>query len=130
MPHIVIYNPELRIIESKLIGDMTLGEVDEFITKIAEITNVKDCHLIFIDFREVSQKLSILEIYQLPDRIKNIFNSFGANVSLCKRANVVASDLDDYIFHENVMVNRGQIEKVFTDIDQAKRWLIENRAVQ
>jgi predicted nucleotidyltransferase len=43
---------------------------------------------------------------------------------LYKRANIVAKDLDDYIFHENVMVNRGQNEKVFTDIDQAKEWLM------
>jgi hypothetical protein len=41
-----------------------------------------------------------------------------------KRANVVAKDLDDYVFHENVMVNRGQNEKAFTDIDKAKKWLI------
>jgi len=34
--------------------------------------------------------------------------------------------LDDYIFHENVMVNRGQNEKVLTDIDKAKKWLIES----
>lgn len=126
MPHKVIYNPELRIIESKLIGDMTLGEVDELLVKIAKIAKEKDCLLILNDFREVSQKLSILQIYRLPDQIRNIFATFGINVSLCKRANVVANDLDDYIFHENVMVNRGQIEKTFTDFDQAKRWLIEN----
>jgi len=72
----------------------------------------------------VSRKLSILQIYELPDRTKNIFTSFGINVLLYKRANVVAKDLDDYIFHENVMVNRGQNEKVFTDIDKAKKWLI------
>jgi hypothetical protein len=40
-------------------------------------------------------------------------------------ANVAAKDIDDYIFHENVMVNRGQNERAFTDIDQAKNGLIE-----
>jgi hypothetical protein len=39
---------------------------------------------------------------------------------------VVAKDWDDYIFHENVMVNRGQNEKVFTDIETAKKWLVGN----
>lgn len=124
MPHTIVYNPELRIVESRLIGDMTLGEVDELIAKTAKIAKEKECYLIFTDFREVSQKLSILQIYQLPDRIKNIFTSFGVNISHFKRANVVANDLKEYIFHENVMVNRGQIEKVFTDIDEAKKWLI------
>ncbi len=130
MPHTVIYNSELHIVESKLQGDMTLGEVKEIVTKIARIAKEKDCRLIFTDFCEVRRKLSILQIYELPDRTKNIFASFGINVSLYKRANVVAKDLDDYVFHENVMVNRGQNEKVFTDMENAKKWLIGNRAAQ
>ena len=126
MTHTVMYNSELHIVESKLQGDMTLVEVDEIVTKTAKLAKEKDCRLIFIDFREVSRKLSILQIYELPDRIKTIFTSLGSNVSLYRRANVVAKDLDDYVFHENVMVNRGQNEKVFTDLDKAKKWLIGN----
>lgn len=125
MTHRVMYNSELHIVESKLQGDMTLVEVDEIVTKTAKLAKEKDCRLIFIDFREVSRKLSILQIYELPDRIKTIFTSLGTDVSLYRRANIVAKDLDDYIFHENVMVNRGQNEKVFTDIDEAKKWLMD-----
>ncbi|RIK29041.1 MAG: hypothetical protein DCC56_14370 [Anaerolineae bacterium] len=124
MSHTVIYNSELHIVESKLQGDMTLGEVEEIITKIAEIAKEKDCRFIFTDFRKVSRKLSVLQIYELPDRIKNIFTSFGLTVWFYKRANVAAKDFDDYVFHENVMVNRGHNEKVFTNIDQAVKWLI------
>ena len=126
MPHTVIYNSELHIVESKLQGDMTLGEVEEIIAKTANIAKEEDCRLIFTDFRQVSRHLSILEIYELPDRIRNIFTSFGMHVSVYKRANVVAKDWDEYIFHENVMVNRGQNEKAFADIDKAKKWLIGN----
>lgn len=125
MPHTVIYNSELHIVESKLLGNLTVGEVDEIVTKIAQIAKEKNCQLIFIDFRKVSQKLSILQIYELPDRIRDIFTSFEINVSFYKRANIVANDLDDYIFHENVMVNRGHNEKVFTEIDKAMKWLME-----
>lgn len=128
MSHTVIYNSELHIVESKLQGDMTVSEVEEIVTKIAKIAKEKDCRLIFIDFRKVSQKLSMVEMYRLPDRTKNIFAAFGMNVSLYKRANVVEKDLGDYVFHENVMVNRGQNEKVFTDIDRAKEWLMETSA--
>ena len=125
MTHTVIYNSELHIVESKLQGDMTLGEVDEIITKTAKIAKEKDCRLILNDFREVSRKLPLWQIYELPDRIRTIFTSFGTNVWLYKRANVVANDWDEYIFHENVMVNRGQKEKAFTDIDEAKKWLMD-----
>ena len=130
MPHTVFYNSELHLVESKLQGDMTLSEAEEIVTKIAKIAKEKDCRSIFIDFRNVSQKLSMVEMYRLSDRTKNIFTSFGMKLSLYKRANVVAKDLDDYVFHENVMVNRGHNEKVFTDIDQAKKWLMELGAAQ
>ena len=124
MTHTIIYNSELHIVESKLQGDMTLDEVDEIVTKTAKIAKEKDCIFILNDFREVSRKLPLWQIYELPDRIRRIFTSFGINVWRYKRANVVAKDWDEYIFHENVMVNRGQKEKVFTDIDQAKKWLL------
>jgi len=104
---------------------MTLGEVEEIITKTAKVAKEKDCRFILNDFREVSRKLPLWQIYELPDRIRTIFTSFGTNVWLYKRANVVANDWDEYIFHENVMVNRGQKEKAFTDIDEAKKWLAD-----
>ena len=125
MTHTVIYNPELHIVESKLQGNMTLGEVDEIITKTAKIAKENNCRFILNDFREVSRKLPLWQIYELPDRLRTIFTSFGTNVWLYKRANVVANDWDEYIFHENVMVNRGQKEKAFTDIDEAKKWLMD-----
>jgi hypothetical protein len=50
MSHTVVYNSELHIVESKLQGDMTLGEVEEIVTKIAKIAKEQDCRLIFIDF--------------------------------------------------------------------------------
>jgi hypothetical protein len=34
---------------------------------------------------------------------------------------VVSKDWDDHSFHENVMVNRGQKKKVFTDLDKQRR---------
>ena len=67
MPHTIIYNSELHIVESKLQGDMTSVEVDQIITKTAKIAKENDCRLIFTDLTEVSRKLSILEIYELPD---------------------------------------------------------------
>ena len=103
---------------------MTLSEVEVIITKIAKTAKENDCRLILTDFREVSRKLSFFQIYELPNRTKDIFAAFGINIFLYKRANVAVKDLDEYIFHENVMVNRGQNEKMFTNLDQAKKWLI------
>jgi hypothetical protein len=62
MPHTLIYHSELHIVESRLQGDMTLGEAEEIITKTAKLAKEKDCHFIPPDFREVSQKSLILQI--------------------------------------------------------------------
>jgi hypothetical protein len=53
MTHTVIYNSELHIVESKLQGDMTLGEVDEIVTKTAKIAKEKDCRLILTNFGDL-----------------------------------------------------------------------------
>jgi hypothetical protein len=76
---------------------------------------------IFTDIHEVPRHLSILQIHELPDRTKNRRTSLGIHVSLPKRADVVSKDWDDHSFHENVMVNRGQKKKVFTDLDKQRR---------
>ena len=76
------------------------------------------------DYREVTLKLSTMEIYGLPEITTNAFASLGLDILRCRRALVAASDLNDYSFHENVMVNRGQNVKVFSDIDKAKKWLL------
>ncbi len=42
-----------------------------------------------------------------------------------KRALVVAANqLDQYKFFETVSVNHTQLVKVFTDMDEAKAWLL------
>ena len=124
MTHTCFYNSELHVVETKVQGDLTLDEIREIVTEIALIAKEKDCFLLFSDYREVTLKLSIMEIYGLPKITTNAFASLGLDILRCSRALVAASDLNDYSFHENVMVNRGQNVKVFFDIDKAKKWLL------
>jgi hypothetical protein len=123
MSHRVIYTSELHVVESKVQGNLTLAEVKEIITEIAIIAKEKACNLILSDFREATLRLSITQIYELSNITTNIFGSFGLNILRCKRALVAAEGLNDYSFHENVMVNRGHKIKVFTNMDTAKNWL-------
>ena len=123
MSHIILYTSELHVVESKVQGELTLDEVKEIITEIAIITKEKACMLILSDYREVTLRLSMLQLYDLPKITENIFASSGLNIFGCKRALVAAEGLKDYSFYENVMVNRGQKVRVFTNIDKAKEWL-------
>jgi hypothetical protein len=123
MSHTVIYNAETHVIESKFQGLLTFDEVKLFISEGALMSKEKDCRFFLSDYREVKLKLSTLEIYNVPQLLKDVFSSFGLNVYLLKRAVVAARDLNDYRFYENVAFNSGQYAKVFTDIDEAKKWL-------
>ena len=123
MSHIISYTSELHVVESKVQGELTLDEVKEIIAEIAIIAEEKACNLILSDFREATLRLSMIQIYELPKITANIFASLGLNILGCKRALVAAEGLNDYSFYENVMVNRGQKVRVFTNIDKAKKWL-------
>ena len=124
MPHTIIYNSEMHIIESKFQKDLTFSEVKEFISEGARIAKENDCALFLTDYREVNLKLSTLEIYEVPKLMQDTFASTGFNARRLKRAIVVAKNLKDFLFHETVTVNRGQNAKVFYDIDEAKKWLL------
>ena len=55
------------------------------------------------------------------------FASLNLRVNRLIRAVVAAEDLKDYLFYETAAINRGQHLKVFTDIDEAKKWLSESQ---
>lgn len=90
MPHTIIYNSEIHIIESKFQKDLTFSEVKEFISEGARIAKENDCALFLTDYREVNLKLSTLEIYEVPKLMQDTFASTGFNARQLKRAIVVA----------------------------------------
>ena len=125
MSHTVIYNSAEHLIEIKVQGDFFLSEAKEMTTNVAQIAKAQNCLLVLNDMREATVKLDMLEIYQLPKIISDIYASFEISVHKVKRAQVVANDLKDYSFYENVSVNRSQQVRYFLDINEAKKWLFE-----
>ena len=125
MSHTIIYNADMHIIESKFHGTLTFAEVKEFISEGARIAKENNCSLFITDYREVRLKLSTLEIFDVPQLMRDAFRSLGLNVNELKRALVVAADLRDYHFFETVTANQGQNAKLFREVDEAKQWLSE-----
>ena len=125
MSHTIIYNPELHVIEMKVHGFLTLHEIKELISESTEIASVKNCFLWLNDFREAELNLDTLEIYEIPKIISDIQSSSGLDKFKFKRALVVAKDLKDFSFFETVSFNQAQNVKLFQDIDEAKKWLLE-----
>lgn len=125
MPHTVTYNEQLHIIETRTHGEVTFSESKEIISEIIQTAVVKNCFLCLGDYREETMKLSTLELHDIPKIISNSSITHGISAHKFKRAIVVARDLKDFHFFETVTLNNGQTAKLFQDIDEAKKWLLE-----
>ena len=125
MSHTIIYNSESHVIEIKVQGKLTVDEIREITSEIAQIAVAKNCFLCLSDLREARLNLSTLELYELPQIISDMLASAGVNVHGFKRALVVAKDLENFRFFETVTSNRSQNARLFQDIDEAKKWLSE-----
>ena len=71
-----------------------------------------------------------MEIFEVPQLLQDTFASFGLNVRRLRRAVVAAADLEDYLFYETVAFNRGQYAKVFTDIEEARKWISKKQGIR
>ena len=125
MPHTITYNSDLRIIEVKLQGSITLNGLKDFFSECAQVAKAQDCFLWLGDLREATLKLSTLELYELPQILSDIFGSVGISAFDLRRALVVVTNVEDFSFLETVAHNRSHRLKCFTDIDLAKKWLLE-----
>ena len=124
MAHIIKYNPTDKIIEAQFQGDVTLHLIKEYISDIAKTVKEQNCFVVLNDMHEVTVKLSILEIYNLPKIISKIVGSQGLELHKIKRAFVAPKGLKDMRFFETVTVNRGQNTRYFFDINKARDWLL------
>ncbi len=125
MPHSIAYNSDASVIEIKVQGDFFLSEAKEMVSEAMEVAKEQNCFLLLCDLRAATVKLSTFEIYQLPNVVSEKSASLGLHPHKLKRAFVATNDLKDYDFFETVTVNRGQSAKVFRDVDEAKKWLLE-----
>ena len=125
MPHTVTYNPETHIVETKAHGNLTLEEAKELIFDIGQACAENNCFLCLSDYRDVTLKLSTLDIYSIPQILSDKLASMGLPANKVKRAVVIAKDIRDFEFFETVTINRGQNIKLFQDIDEAKKWLLK-----
>jgi hypothetical protein len=125
MPHTIVYDSELHIIKTTFLGIIDIKSAKEITTEFALMGKEKNCYLFLNDFREATLKLSTLDIYEAPKTISGIFSLAGFTAYQTKRALVVSQKSADFQFFETVIHNQGQRSKVFEDIDEAKKWLLE-----
>lgn len=125
MAHTVTYNFELGIIETSAEGKLTLSEAKEIISEITECAIANNCFLCLSDYRESIMEMSTFQIYDIPMILSNIVTSAGLRPSQFKRAIIVEKGFRDFNFYETVSLNSGQKIRLFREIDEGKKWLLE-----
>ena len=121
----VTYNAELKIIETTVDGDIDLSVLKEIFTAQAQTSKDSNCNLMINDYRNARIKITVIEIYELPKIIAKIAASFGRSASRTIRALVIPTFKEDYRFYETVTANNSQTEKLFFDIEEAKKWILQ-----
>jgi hypothetical protein len=124
MPYTLIYNPDLRIIESRIHGDFTLEEIREAVPKFAELIKNNNCRLVLTDHRDANMKLSTMEIYNMPGVLVEDFAASGVKVHKLKRALITTKSEKDSVFYETVTINQGQTARIFDNVDEGRNWLL------
>jgi len=117
------YNEDENIIETRLSEDITNKDVLDFIEKMIELTTKHECFSWIVDYTNARYKLSTMQIFDLPTEVFKRMDLLGNKKYHIKRAIIRVNDNEDFAFLENVANNRGQNLLVFSNRDDAKKWL-------
>lgn len=117
----VSYNPEWNCIVNVITGDVDKAATIELVDKVAELSEQYDCKRVINDIREAENKLSVTELFYLPER--TIKGSFDRS---WKRVLVVTEFYDEVLFYEDTANNQGIRLKVVTSMEDALAWLNED----
>ena len=121
------FNEEKNVIIGKITGVMNKQQLRQYTLEMDQLIHQKETKLILSDYREARFPLSMIDVFNLPDRHNLLLKALGSNVHSYKRALVFdKKDIEMASFFENVAVNRGQHVKVFLDEADALEWLVSN----
>lgn len=111
---------DILFLQSK--GQMDVPAANAMIKDLADAARRHHCNFHLIDHRDTIMTLSLPEYFERPA----INEELGIS-RLFKTAMVFSQLNEDTVFMENVFRNRGYNMRHFADVDEAKRWLKENR---
>ena len=119
MSYEINYNTEQNYIAITIEGEFKLSTIKELATDVASFIDHYNCNYILNDLRLASLTDETLDIYNMPKQAKQ-----AGVKSYVKRALVVSELSSNLRFLETVFINQGHIVMMFTDIDDALQWLL------
>jgi hypothetical protein len=124
MSNSVVYDPASGVIYVTLFGAIDKSAMDDLTAQTLRLVQQHACYRVLADLRRASSAVSTIDLFQRARETAQHVSS--ANIpSSYKRALIVGENLEDPRFYETVSQNREQQVKVFRDVEEAKRWLME-----
>ena len=120
MSYKINYEKEGDYISIRVEGDFALSNLKDLAEDVAKVIEQHGCNRILNDMRRAKLTKGTIDIYNMP----KIANTSGIKAH-SKRALVVMEKSSDFHFLETVFINQGHIVKMFTDMDEAMRWLLD-----
>jgi|APSaa5957512576_1039674.scaffolds.fasta_scaffold23284_1 hypothetical protein len=127
MSYIITYNSEIQILEIKFQGKVTKNDLKKAYEEAFPIAVREECFLFLNDFIEAIISLRVFDVVEWAKTILKIGEDYGQNARLLKRAIILPVSYKDSKFAETVASNRGYRIKLFKDVDNAKKWLLDEK---
>jgi hypothetical protein len=100
--------------------DESLGEVEQYSMAVVEKAVQVNCTAILCDEIRLEYRLGTLDTFKAAEFIAGRAPKLGKAAIVCN-----IQGASDGKFWETVAVNRGLSVRVFTDLSEARRWLLE-----
>lgn len=120
----IAFDESDQIIVFKLPESFTWQVLEEGVPLIANLHLEHTCSRILLDFRQTKMELSTLKIYQTPQKLAQELAKFNIDIRELKRAFLMREGDEDMHFFETGSLNNLQNFKAFTNLEEAREWLL------
>lgn len=103
-------------------GELNLAESMNVLHRIAEFNREDNSHDMLIDVRETTSVLTLSDIYELVTEVGKHRQYFRKKIAILLGPQ---HDIDKARFLQMTAENRGYRVDVFTDFEDAVKWLME-----
>lgn len=120
------YEPANDCISSRVHGKITAREALKIATEgIKYRKQYPECRRVIVDMRDADMKFTMSDIYYFPRGLMEMSGAERKLMQSFKNAFVVSEEKKIWDFMETFNINLGYSVKIFTDIDKARKWLME-----
>lgn len=121
MPWNVVAHPELPVVETIYAGNMTGDDVAMAAAETLKIAAGLGRNRLFADCSTLDGGHSIFDLFAISEETN--LGALGLREAILQPA--LASSLEMVKFWETACMNRGVQVRIFTERDEAMRWLLE-----